>query len=107
MMQWHKNGKHDPLTESQGFVKVAEGNDLKPKVVRIVIAAYLDFATELKKHGKFKLGGVLDMELEKTPARAARKGVNPSTKEQCVFKAKPVSKTVRVLLMKKLKEAIN
>ncbi len=59
------------------------------------------------KNGKFKLGGVLDMKLQKKPARAARKGVNPSTKEPCVFKAKPASKTVRVLSMEKLKEAIN
>ena len=27
----HKNGKKDQLTESRGFAKVAEGNDLKPK----------------------------------------------------------------------------
>jgi nucleoid DNA-binding protein len=96
------------LTQSQGFAKVAEGADLKPKVVRTVITAYLDLAaTELKKNGKFKLGGVLNMKLKKKPARAARKGVNPFTKEPCVFKAKPASKTVRVLPMKKLKEAIN
>ena len=64
-MQWHKNGKQDPLTESQGFVKVAEGNDLKPKVVRIAINAYLDLAaTELKMNGTFKLGGILNMKLK-------------------------------------------
>ncbi len=37
-------------------------------------------ATELKKNGKFKLGGVLNMKLKKKPAKAARKGVNPFTK---------------------------
>ena len=66
----HKNGKKDQLTERQGFAKVAEGNGLKPKVVRIVITAYLDLAaTELKKNGKFKLGGILNMKLKKKPAR--------------------------------------
>jgi len=66
----HKHGKKDQLTESQGFAKVAEGNDLKPKVVRTVITAYLDLAaTELKKNGKFKLGGILNMKLKKKPAR--------------------------------------
>ena len=29
------------------------------------------------------------------------------TKEPCMFKAKPASKTVRALAMKKLKEALN
>merc|ERR1712076_269742 len=47
------------------------------------------------------------LKLKKKPARPARKGVNPFTKEPCVFKAKPASKTVRALPMKKLKEMIN
>ena len=34
-------------------------------------------ATELKKNGKFKLGGVLNTKLKTKPAKAARKGVNP------------------------------
>ena len=64
-------------------------------------------ASELKKNGAFKVGGCLNLKLKKKPARAARKGVNPFTKEPCVFKAKPASKTVRALAMKRLKEMIN
>ncbi len=45
--------------------------------------------------------------LKKKPATKARKGANPFTKEPCVFKAKPASKTVRVLPMKKFKEMVN
>merc|ERR1719161_950856 len=96
------------LTATAAFAKVAEATELKPKQVKAVITGYLDIAAaELKKNGKFKLGGILNMKLKKKPARPARKGVNPFTKEPCVFKAKPASKTVRVLPMKKLKEAIN
>ncbi len=37
---------------------------------------------QLKKNGKFKLGGVLDMKLKKKPTKAACKGVKePFTKE--------------------------
>merc|ERR1719329_492043 len=83
-----------PVTASGAFAAVAETAELKPKQVKSVIVAYLDLAaTELK--------------LKKKPARPARKGVNPFTKEPCVFKAKPASKTVRALPMKKLKEMIN
>lgn len=72
------------------------------------MTSYLELAaTELKKHGKFKLGGVLNMKLKKKPAVAPRRGTNPFTKEPCVFKAKPASKTVRVLPMKKFKEMVN
>ena len=96
------------LTASAAFTKVAETTELKQKAVKAVVTNYLQLAaTELKKNGKFKLGGVLNMKLKKKPAKAARKGVNPFTKEPCVFKAKPASKTVRVLPMKKFKEMVS
>merc|ERR1719482_360804 len=96
------------LTQAQIATKVAESTELKPKNVKAVVTSYLELAaTELKKNGKFKLGGVLNLKLKKKPATAARKGVNPFTKEPCVFKAKPASKTVRVLPMKKFKEMVN
>merc|ERR1719482_1869195 len=96
------------LTAGAAIAKVAETTELKPKQVKGAITTYLEIAAaELKKNGKFKLGGILNMKLKKKPARPARKGVNPFTKEPCVFKAKPASKTVRVHAMKKMKEAIN
>ena len=57
----------------------------------------------LRLSSAFKLGGMLNLKLKKKPATPARKGVNPFTKEPCVFKAKPASKTMRVLAMKKMK----
>jgi hypothetical protein len=33
--------------------------------------------------------------------------VNPFTKEPCGFKAKPASKTVKALALKKFKDAVN
>merc|ERR1712226_508762 len=91
---------------SQGGVvnALATSTELKPKQVRAVVTGLLDLAaSELKKNGGFKLAGCLNMKLKKKPATAARKGVNPFTKEPCVFKAKPASKTVRCLPMKKFK----
>merc|ERR1719439_334747 len=96
------------MTTSAAYSKVAESTELRPKNVKAVLTTYLELAaSELKKNGKFKLGGVLNMKLKKKPAVAARKGVNPFTKEPCVFKAKPASKTVKVLPMKKFKEMVN
>merc|ERR1712216_630638 len=59
-----------------------------------------------KKSGSFKFAGMLNRKLKNKPATKARKGMNPFTKEPCVFKAKPASKTVRCLAMKKLKELL-
>merc|ERR1712061_918456 len=96
------------MTASQAYESVAETSGLKAKDVKAVVEAIVTVAAEqLKKNGSFKLGGALNLKLKKRPARPARKGVNPFTKEPCVFKAKPASKTVRAFPMKKLKEMIN
>jgi hypothetical protein len=63
--------------------------------------------TNLHSKSIIKKASVRNMKLKKKPARPARKGVNPFTKEPCVFKAKPASKTVRALPMKKFKELVN
>ena len=107
-MKAMKKAAASGLTATAAFAKIAEGAELKAKVVKGVITNYLALAaTELKKNGKFKLGGILNMKLKKKPATAARKGVNPFTKEPCVFKAKPASKTVKCFPMKKFKEMVN
>merc|ERR1711974_595843 len=81
---------------------------VKARDVKGAMEAYMGVAADqLKKNGSFKMGGMLNLKLKKKPATPARKGVNPFSKEPCVGKAKPASKTVRVLAMKKLREAIN
>merc|ERR1711900_117165 len=100
--------KSGVLTQTRVIASVAETNGLKNKQVKGVIEALFGVATsEIKKNGNFKLAGMLNLKLKKKPATAAKKGINPFTKEPCVFKAKPASKTVRALAMKKLKEALN
>jgi len=81
---------------------------LKPKEIKNAIEGVVSLAAqEVKKHGAFKIGNALNLKLKVKPARPARKGVNPFTKEPCVFKAKPASKTVKAFPMKKLKDMIN
>merc|ERR1712232_731304 len=96
------------MTASAAYASVAETTGLKPKAVREVVEALVGVAADqLKKAGSFKIPGALNLKLKQKPAAPARKGVNPFTKEPCVFKAKPASKTVRALPMKKLKELVN
>merc|ERR1712032_786942 len=96
------------LSQSGVNSAVAESTGLKPKQVKGIVDALMGIAADqLKKSGSFKFAGMLNMKLKKKPATPARKGVNPFTKEPCVFKAKPASKTVKVYAMKQLKEAIN
>merc|ERR1711862_345679 len=96
------------LTNTQVMASIAESNGIKPKVAKGIVEALMAVTVaEIKKNGSFKLAGRLNMKLKKKPATAAKKGVNPFTKEPCVFKAKPASKTVRVLALKKFKAMIN
>merc|ERR1712127_766421 len=100
--------KSGALTQSQVVASVAESNGLKNKQVKGVIEALFAVACgEIKKNGSFKLAGMLNLKLKKKAASPAKKGINPFTKEPCVFKAKPASKTVRALALKKMKEALN
>merc|ERR1719197_777582 len=96
------------LTVSGGYAAVAETSGLKPKDVKAAVEGLLAVAAaQLKKQGSFKVAGCVNLKLKNKPATPARKGVNPFTKEPCVFKSKPASKTVRGLPMKKFKEMIN
>ena len=61
---------------------------------------------ELKKAGSFVLPGFSKYIVKKKPARPARKGINPFTKQPTTFAAKPASKVVRARPVKALKDAI-
>ena len=100
--------KGKAMTATAVYQSVAESTGLKSKDVKGAVGALIGVAVDqLKKAGSFKVAGALNLKLKQKPATLARKGVNPFTKEPCVFKAKPASKTVKAFPMKKLKELIN
>merc|ERR1719206_626406 len=99
-----RSGSSGTMTTTGAYTSVGESTGLKVKQVKECVEAYMAVAaSQLKAAGSFKLAGSINMKLKKKPATPARKGVNPFTKEPCVFKAKPASKTVRCLPMKKFK----
>merc|ERR1711990_1166883 len=107
-MKAPKPTKTGALTAAGAYSSVAETMGLKPKDVKAAVEGLLVLgAAQLKKTGSFKVAGMLNLKLKVKPAAPARKGVNPFTKEPCVFKARPASKTVRALPMKKLKTMVN
>eukprot|EP00927_Polykrikos_kofoidii_P052525 TRINITY_DN463_c0_g1_i1.p1 TRINITY_DN463_c0_g1~~TRINITY_DN463_c0_g1_i1.p1 ORF type:complete len:174 (+),score=43.76 TRINITY_DN463_c0_g1_i1:81-524(+) len=99
------NGK---LSAAGAFATVAEQTGLTPRNVKGAIEGFVDIAVaQLKAAGKFNFAGNFMMKLKKKPAVPARKGVNPFTKEPCVFKAKPASQTVKAFASKKFKTMIS
>ena len=78
------------------------------KDVRAVIAALEDtIRASISKKGPrtFVLPGLLKITAVAVPAKKARKGINPFTGEETVFKAKPATVKVKVRPMKRLKDA--
>lgn len=97
----------DRFSKTQILDQIAETTSLTRKQV----SAVLDSLTEvidshLKKNsvGEFVLPGLLKISTVRKPAVKARKGINPFTKEEVTFKAKPASTAVKVRPLKKLKD---
>lgn len=61
---------------------------------------------ELKKRGEFVLPGFAKFVVIKKPARPAREGINPFTKEPTTFAAKPARKVVKARPVKAIKDTI-
>ena len=99
-------GSADPRTKSQIFNTLAEVTEMSRKEITSVVGALESMiVADLKKGTAVKLMG-MKMTLKKKPATKARKGVNPFTGEQMMFKAKPASKVVKVRALKTLNDQI-
>ena len=98
----------EPMTKSQLIGFIAERTELSNRQVRDVLSA-LDEAAKAslnkKGVGQFTIPGMLKITSVKVPAKPKRKGINPFTKEEQVFAAKPASTKVKVRPLKGLKDA--
>ena len=87
---------------------IATATGLPARDVRAVLEA-LDGAVTGSVHksgaGAFVLPGLLKVTAIKVPAKPRRKGVNPFTKQEQWFAAKPATVKVKVRPLKRLKDA--
>lgn len=100
----------EPMTKSAIINELAENSGLAKKEVSTVIdelAVLIE--RHIKKHapGKFILPGLMKIEVKRKPATKARKGINPFTGEETMFKAKPARNVVKVRPLKKMKEMVD
>ena len=87
---------------------VAEQAGVEPKVVKAVLAA-LEAAMLSSVHkkglGEFTLPGLLKIGVLKVPAKKKRRGIDPFTKVEREFPAKPATVRIKARALKKLKDA--
>jgi len=87
---------------------LAEASSVDAKDVKKVLAALETAALasiNKKAIGEFLLPGLLKVVAQKVPAKPKRKGINPFTKEEQWFAAKPATVKLRIRALKKLKDA--
>jgi len=99
----------DRLSKTQILEQIAESTELSRKQVAAVLDSLTDvIEAHVKKNavGEFVLPGLLKISTVRKPATKARKGINPFTKEEVMFKAKPASTVVKVRPLKKLKDMV-
>ena len=95
------------LSKSQLVEKISTAAELSKRDVKNVLDMLTDVGhKELKKTGVFLVPGFAKFVVVKKPATKARKGVNPFTGLEMMFKAKPARKIVRARPVKAAKDAV-
>lgn len=101
-----------PIKEALGksglVAYISDATGVASRDVRAVLGSLesaVHGSVSKKGAGSFTLPGLLKITSVSVPAKPKRKGINPFTKEEQWFAAKPASVKVKVRPLKKLKDA--
>ena len=104
-----KKASVKPMTKSEIVAGIADATGLAKTDVKSVFEA---MAGQIKKSlgrsgpGAYTVPGLMKLVVKRKPATKARKGINPFTGEETVFKAKPARNVVKVRPLKNLKDMV-
>ncbi len=104
-----KKAAAKPRTKSEIFTYLAQETGVSKKQVAAMfegLSGLIKKDLSARGPGAFTVPGLMKIVVQKKPATKARKGINPFTREEMVFKAKPARKVVKVRPLKKLKEMV-
>jgi len=96
-------------TKSQILNDLAESTELSRKQIASVfdgLAGLIKEDVGKRGPGVFSVPGLMKIKVVRKPATKARKGINPFTGQEMMFKAKPARNVVKVLPLKGLKEMV-
>ncbi len=97
------------MSKAQIITELAEKTGLSKKDIQNVFAALLELIErEIGKRGpgEFVIPDIIKMKVKQIAARKERKGIDPFTKEERTFPAKPASRKVRATPLKRLKDLV-
>ena len=103
-----KSAKAKPRTKSQVMGDIATATDLTRKEVASVFDSMAGLIKKDLKRGPgvFAVPGLMKIRKVHRPARPKRKGINPFTGEEAMFKAKPAHNVIKVTALKGLKDMV-
>lgn len=97
------------MNKSEVVSGIADVTELTKKQVSSVFEA---MTGQIKKSlgrngaGVYMIPGLMKIVIVKKPAVKAHKGINPFTKEETMFKAKPARNVVKIRPLKNLKDMV-
>lgn len=98
-----------PMSKGEIVSGIADTTGLTKKDINSVFEA---MSTQIKKSlgksgpGAYTVPGLMKLMVQRKPATKARKGINPFTGEETMFKAKPARNVVKIRPLKNLKEMV-
>jgi nucleoid DNA-binding protein len=99
-----------PMNKTEIFAALSEATGLTKQQV----GGFFDELSRLiaknlasEGPGSFAIPGLLQIKVIRKPATEEHKGINPFTKEEMVFKAKPATNAVKVTALKGLKDLVS
>ena len=98
-----------PMTKTEIYQTLAEDTGLTKKQVSDLfdkLSALISKNLRDQGPGAFTVPGLLKIKVVRKAAIEARTGINPFTKEETVFKAKPARNVVKIQPLKALKDMV-
>ncbi|MDX1335067.1 MAG: HU family DNA-binding protein [Gammaproteobacteria bacterium] len=92
--------------KTQILSEISENTGLTKKEVSSVLdelAILMERHIKKRACGEFMMPGLFKIVTKRVPAKKARKGINPFTGEETMFKAKPARTDVKIRPLAKLK----
>jgi nucleoid DNA-binding protein len=104
-----QNTPKKPLTKTEMTAALVQSTGLTKQQV---VSLFDELAKLIKKElgedgaGIITISNLLKVKVVRKPATPERKGINPFTKEETVFKAKPAKNEVKLVALSGLKELV-
>ena len=98
-----------PMSKTEVVSGIADATGLTKKQVSSVFEAMsgqISKSLGRRGPGAYTVPGLMKLTVVRKPATKARKGINPFTGEETMFKAKPARNVIKIRPLKNLKDMV-